>query len=287
MIAARPIFVFGSGRSGTTLLFSLLNTHPDVAWVSRLTDRLPTLPQFAFFSRSALLRRHRLFQPSTDAIGMYDHCGLTMEMLKEKGASLTEADVTPDSARRLRRIVAAHLHAMGRPRFINKSTTNSMRIRMINDIFPDAYFVHIIRNGYAVANSLVRVSWWPDADIWWLGTTPREWQGDQHELAAMNWKRQVGEIVEQKAHIPPERFVECRYEDLLSKPIDVVRELAAFCSLPWSEEYAASVRARKVHAGNVDKWKDELDDGAKRTIRGVAGDLLERLGYEPAGASPK
>jgi hypothetical protein len=278
--ALRPIFVFGSGRSGTTLLFDLLHAHPDVAWVSRLTDRIPSLPQQALLSRSRLLRRSPLFQPSTDAIGTYRHCGITVDLLKAKGTSLTEDDVTEESARRLRGVVRAHARAMGKPRFINKSTMNAMRIRMIHRIFPDAYFVHILRNGYAVASSLVRVKWWPDADIWWLGTTPRQWQGDQSELAAMNWKRQVGEILEQKPRIPKGQFVECRYEELLSDPAGLVRRIADHCGLEWSDSYASVVGGKSIDPRNRDKWKDQLGADAKQTIRRVAGDLLEELGYD-------
>jgi hypothetical protein len=276
----RPIFVFGSGRSGTTLLYSLLNAHADLAWVSRLTDRLPGLPGLAFLSRSTLLRRSRLFEPSTDAIGVYRHSGITVELLEEKGRALTEKEVTPQSAQMLRRIVDVHTRSMGKSRFINKSTMNAMRIGMIRHIFPDACFVHILRNGYAVASSLLRVKWWPDADIWWLGTTPREWDGDPVELAAMNWTRQVTEILAQKPNVPPDQFVECRYEDLLTDPIGTVRSITSICGLEWSDAYASHLRRIQIDPANRDKWKEQLDDDAKAAVRRVAGDLLDELGYK-------
>lgn len=278
-----PVFIFGSGRSGTTLLFDLLRRHPDVAWVTRLTDRFPHIPQLAALSRSSILRRYRPFQPSTDAINTYGHCGVTGEALAAKGASLTEDDLTPESARCLRRVTRDHTRWMGARRFINKSTMNTMCIRLIHGAFPDARFVHIIRNGYAVSSSLVRVKWWPDADIWWMGTTPRRWEaegGNPYELAAMNWRRQVSEILENKPSIPAAQFFECRYEELLADPRDLVRRIGSFCGLDWSPRYERALDEVRVVPGNRDKWRDQLDDDAKRIITEKAGDLIEALGYE-------
>lgn len=281
-----PVFIVGSGRSGTTLLFDLLRRHPDVAWVSRLTDRVPRLPQLAALSRYALLRRSRLFQPSTDAINAYARCGISTKALTAKGASLTEDDLTPAAAACLRRMVRDHTRWMGAPRFINKSTMNTMCIRMIHAAIPEARFVHIIRNGYAVASSLVRVSWWPDTDIWWMGTTPRQWEargGDPYELAAMNWKRQVTEILENKPAIPPEVFFECRYEDLLGDSRALIRRIADFADLPWTAGYERALDEVRVVAGNRDKWRDQLPPEAKQVITRHAGDLIEALGYERLG----
>lgn len=277
-----PVFIFGSGRSGTTLLFELLRRHPEVAWVSRLTDRFPALPPLALASRSRLLRRFRPFQPSTDSINWYRHCGVTVEMLRHKGASLTEDDVTPSIRKRLRRAADAQVRWMGGRRFMNKSTMNTMRIRMIHDVFPEARFVHIIRNGYAVASSLVRVRWWPDADIWWLGTTPRRWEaegGDPYELAARNWRRQVTEILDNQSAIPAAQFLECRYEDLIAGTRPLLRRIAAFCDMEWSDRYERALDEVPVVARNTDKWREQLDDHAKRVVTEEAGDLIARLGY--------
>jgi hypothetical protein len=278
-----PIFIFGSGRSGTTLLYDLMRRHPDVAWVSRLTDRFPVAPQLSFASRFAALRRYRLFAPSTDSINAYRHCGLTIEMLAERNGSLTEEDATPDVVARLRHMADAHARWMGANRFINKSTMNSMRLRLINHAFPDARFVHIIRNGYAVASSLVRVSWWPDTTIWWKNTTPRRWEaagGDPYELAALNWRRQMTEIRTHQPHIPAERFFECRFEDLASDAHALVERIAAFCGLDMSDRFRHNLSEVRVVTGNTDKWRDQLDDHAKETITRHAGDMIEALGYQ-------
>jgi len=279
----RPIFIVGSGRSGTTLLFRLLQGHPSLAWISRLTDRFPALPFLSAFSRIPALRQWRPFQPSTDAIRAYAHCGLTDDMLRRKGASLTAQDADPASTERLRRMVASHAQWMGRDRFVNKSTMNTMRVGLLLHAFPDARFVHIVRNGYAVTNSLVRVAWWPDTHLWWMDTTPRRWEengGDPYELAARNWSRQVGEIMGAKSLVPAAQYFECRYERLITDTDSLLDELLRFCDLERNPAFDAHARAIAVRPGNEDKWRDQLDAAALETIARCAGDMLRALGYD-------
>jgi hypothetical protein len=281
----KPIFVVGSGRSGTTILYRLLTGHPDLAWVSRLTDRFPRLPQLAMLSNSETLRRSRMFQPSTDSVNVYDYCGLTTELLKEKGGSLTERDATSALSSRILGVAKSHCKWTGKPRFINKSTMNTMRIRLIKGIFPDALFVHIIRNGYGVANSLSKVKWWPKTEIWWENTTPEQWEKEgrnPYELCAMNWKRQVKEILRHRDHIPVDQYTECRYEDLMTDPKAIVKDVLRFCKLEWNDRFEKHVASTRINAANKDKWRAELDESAKRAIRESAGDLLAELGYGSA-----
>lgn len=283
----RPIFVVGSGRSGTTLLYRLICGHRDLAWVSGLTDRYPQWPQLSVLTRlphsewkqaSGLRRVSKLLKPS----GVYEYCQIA-SLLQQKRTSLTEADVSDLSRRQLRKIVRAHLKWMGRPRFINKNTANTMRVRYLREIFPDALFVHIIRNGYAVANSLNSVAWWPDLELWWLGKTPKQWvkESGRHplELCAMHWKRQVQEILTHKNHLPPEQYLECRYEDLVTNPKGLLQNILRSCRLEWNAKFEEHVNSMAIENRNY-KWRDSLDAASKGAIYRAAGDLLEELGYE-------
>jgi hypothetical protein len=83
----KPIFLIGSGRSGTTILFRLLCGHPDCAYVSNLTDQLSGYPQLAALSKSAVLRRYKPFQPSFEAISAFERFGINDEQLLEEKRS--------------------------------------------------------------------------------------------------------------------------------------------------------------------------------------------------------
>ena len=48
---ARPVFILGTGRSGTTLFLNVLAFHPDFTWFSTFSKRFPDHPSVAFLSR--------------------------------------------------------------------------------------------------------------------------------------------------------------------------------------------------------------------------------------------
>ncbi len=277
---SKPIFVVGSGRSGTTLLYRLLVGHPDLAWVSRLTSVFPRLPQLSFFSRRPGRKTSRFFRPSYESTGMYRYCRVPLPTRQRP--SLTEADVMENSRKRLHRYVRAHVKWMRRSRFVNKNTNNTMRVRYLQRVFPDALIVHIIRNGYAVANSLFNVDFWPNLKLWWLGKTPQQWEKEGHEpleLCALHWKRQVGEILANKDHIPPRQYFECRYEALLDDPAALLRDVLAFCRLDWNNVFQRHMDGIRMKGRNRDKWRSSLDGPAKEGVERAAGDLLAELGY--------
>ena len=281
----RPIFVVGSGRSGTTLLYRMIVGHEDLAWVTRLTNNLPWLPQLSCLSLGRRALRSRLLGPSLEGIKVYRRAG--MPSLAEKRASLTEEDVTDGLSRRLRSVFAAHCRWMKRPRFTSKNTNNTMRVRLLRAIFPDAFFVHIIRNGYAVASSLCRSFFWKSLTPWWLGKNTQQWEAEGRcpfELAAMHWKRQVSEILTHKEYLPADQYHELRYERLVEEPEAVIREIADLTDLPWTPAFQEHVRSVRAVPSTKDKWRDQLGDAQRESIRRAAGETLAALGYaeEPA-----
>ncbi|UCC38812.1 MAG: sulfotransferase [Candidatus Aminicenantes bacterium] len=282
ILVQKPIFIIASGRSGTTLLYRLLCGHPDTAWFSGLTDIFPRFPQISILSRLYNGKINRFLGPSPEAINIYKFCGVDDSSLKSKGSSLTERDVNKHSKLMLYKTVAQHLKWMGKSRFISKNTANGMRIRYLKKIFPDALFVHIIRNGYGVVNSLLNVKWWPDLGLWWLGKTPKQWEekgGNPAELCTLHWKRQVEEILQNKEYIRQDQYFECRYEHVVDKPLSSLKEILEFCQLRWSDDFEKHIKCLPISSLSLDKWQDELDEISKKTIKEIAGDLIDYFGY--------
>lgn len=278
----KPVFIVGSGRSGTTLLFRLLHGHPDLAYISNLTDNLPGLPQLSLFNRIRSIASLKLFRPSYESIPAFAKCGITEEQLISRKQPLTEQDVNDNVRQCFYKLVARHEVWSGKPRFINKNTSNTMRIRFLREIFPDALFVHIIRNGYGVVNSLTNVDWWRDLELWWLGQTPAQWEaggGNRYELAALHWKRQLTHALEQLQYIPASQHHECRYEALLENPRREIRRILEFAGLEWNEGYQRYYDGVSVRSGNIERWRTRLDSDAKQAIFDASGDIIETLGY--------
>ena len=170
MAVDRPVFVIGTGRSGTTLTMSLLGHHPSFAWFSSFQERF-RMPRLGWLSRvhstpglrRFLNLRSRYIPRPIEAYWMLDEC--TNGLFTQR-RNLTVEDATPAVCESFRGSAARQLRMQGKPRFLAKYT-GVPRIQFTQRAFPDARFVHVLRDGRAVVNSLIRVPWWVGDESTW------------------------------------------------------------------------------------------------------------------------
>jgi hypothetical protein len=264
-----PIFIIGTGRCGTTILYELVAMHPDLAWFSNLSNRHPGSPGWLRF-QNILLRTRRVedylrkriliptrlnralmypFRPN-EGHDIYSYCGFN------DNKRMTESDYDEEMERRLRRLIRMHLGTTAKDRFINKQTANTQRLRLINRIFPNAYYIHVTRDPRAVINSFLNVKFWNDMHVWWLaGKKVSEVQGkDPIELALEHWRNCIGEIWANK-HIF-KKFMEVRYEDFVRDTRHEVRRILDFCALSFPDGFRDFVP--KNLPDKSCKWQEDL-----------------------------
>jgi hypothetical protein len=194
---------------------------------------------------------------------------------------MTADELTAETERKFKAVVEAHLRATGKPRFMNKQTANVQRIGVIDRMFPDAFFVHILRDGRAVANSLLRVDWWQATDVWWLGGKPEKWEqmgGDPLELCALQWRRDVEEILLNKNQFA-NRYLEIKYEELVQDTRGVVDKAVRFCGLGEDAAFRATIPETLPNMNQ--KWREQLDKSQQLVLENTIGDFLMELGYGP------
>ena len=289
------LLIVGAPRSGTSLLYKLLCLHPEAAWISNWSRRAPALPVLAALNRLAphfpAHRRsvwfgsdsanayvygrrralwERAFPMPVEGEPVYRHCGI--------GQSLVA-----DSAQiaRLRRTFAGLRRWGGGTVLISKRIANNQRIPLLAAAFPEARFVHMMRDGRAVAYSLTRVDWWDDGLIWWYGDTPRRWReqgGDPWELAARHWVRELTSIEEGLAAVPTDRRFELRYEDLVRAPVSELQRLARFAGLPDDPGWTAEL-SRLRYPNKNEAWTERLAPDVRARVESIQGEQLRRLGH--------
>lgn len=285
----RPIMLLGTGRSGTTLAMRLTASHPDLAWVSQYTNRFAGRPELAMVNRLQdfePLRRvlpldWKLTPQPRETIRFTQH--VTDGMFTQP-RELAVADVTPATRERYRRAVLKHLHWQGKRRFLQKHT-GFPRTHYLREIFPDARFVHVLRDGRAVANSMLHVAWWDGTmKSWWWGPMPPEYEEEYRAsgeepivLAAIVWKRLVDLIGPAMAELPPEQSLTVRYDALVRDTASEMARLAEFCGLEPSDRFERRVRRFAV-ADADDKWK-RLPRDQRELLEASLADHLERLGF--------
>lgn len=293
----RPVFVIGTGRSGSTALMELIAYHEAFAWPSQYNSRWPRAHRWSFASRVVdlpILRTHRRmrFVPKHDeAYALWNSC---YPAFATPFRDLVADDASPYVQRRFRSTVADVMRYQGKRRFITKYTGWS-RIEFLRAIFPDAKFIHIVRDGRAVANSLLSVDWWQG----WEGVYKWRWGVPSQEildalaryddsflaLAAIQWKILIRNISEKSATLPADDVLVIRYEDLISTPEQEVDRIVAFCApneadIRLAEHVAAfpMVNANTTER-RIAPWRDNVTDAQMHMLTDLIGEELEWFGY--------
>jgi hypothetical protein len=273
-----------------------LSLNPDVCWFSNLSDRFPAAYGVSFTHRlldvpplrnrqaRAIAANRRMFTrfnfvpwPDEGDRIYHTHCGFGQT------PDGVETHLTEDMERLLKGKIKEHLEMTGKRRFLSKQTANNRRLGLIDRIFPDAYYVHVIRDGRAVANSTLRVPWWNDMYIWWLGKAVSEWnkQGREPiELCGLNWKYTVEKIIESAVQLGT-RYVEVLYEDLTRDVHGVIGKIVDFCQLDRSVSFFAQLPETLPDMNR--KWREQLTDVQKRALLDSVGEFLVRMGYSRDG----
>jgi hypothetical protein len=289
----RFVFVLGTGRCGSSLVHEILAQHGDVGFLSNVEDRL-SLPAASGRWNGPLYRRLPLaatekgrmrFAPSEGYRALVREVS---QIISTPVRDLVASDATPWLGGRFARFFERRAAAQGAEVFLHKFT-GWPRARFVDAALPRTRFIHVIRDGRAVANSLLQMPWWrgyegPTGWDWGPLTDDdqRAWEAAGRSfavLAALEWKVLMNAFDEAEAAIDAERWVNVRYEDLLRDPMATIKELMEFAGLSWTEEFESRLRRYRLDASRADAFRSDLDPSDVRSIEGVIGSRLRGLGY--------
>jgi len=270
-----PIFIVGCPRSGTTPLRDLLRSHPNLTF----PDESQFIPEF--------------FRAYGDPVNEYEARQLAARILKLRWIRFWDLSLEPASFADLRsfrqivsRIYEEWARKENKPRWGDKTPQYVTETATLLEIFPSCKIIHIYRDGRDVALSWLRTNFGP-SNIF---------------TAASAWKRFVSTGCSTGITLPPETYLEVRYETLLSHPRDTMKRICAFIGEPFCDavlqlnplkkEYKEKlifgtskrgISDTELVDANVAKWKKEMSLPDQELFESVAGDLLESLGYETIG----
>lgn len=260
-LARRLFFVVGAARSGTTLVQAMLSCHPAMV--------VP--PETNFFdhdyrraaNHARWLRGYLASQPFLDQ----------------------QLDPAPLAACADRRclflaILRAHAERTGRPHPGEKTPQHYKHVPEIAAMFPDARFIHVVRDGRDVVASRVDAAF----------------ARGSHLAHARSWRRAADVHLACLRAMPPHRYTELRYEQLVIDPEPELRRLCDFLGEPFDpamlsphtrrdagftqrEAEWKSGTLRPITTSSIGRWRERLSPRAAAGVERVAGRQLTALRY--------
>ncbi|HKQ82948.1 MAG TPA: sulfotransferase [Steroidobacteraceae bacterium] len=283
-----PLFIIGTGRCGSTLFHDLLTRHPHVSFMTSLANRHPTKPAYNRTCVSCIDIAGSTFRRKyfpVEAYGFWDHY---FHGFSRPFRDLTADDASPCAVTALRTATRQFVTAR-RPRMIFK-ITGWPRIGFLQAVYPRAKFISVIRDGRAVANSLLNVHFWdgwlgPGKWSWGPLDTARDarWQHYDRSfvaLAALQWEILMEAYAEAKACMPdPSQLLQIRYEDLCSDPVSVFRTATDFAGLTFNSSFERCIASARLQDANQ-KWRQDLTPAQQAILEACMGPSLAQWGYE-------
>ena len=284
-------FIVGMGRSGTTLLRLMLDSHSELA-IGPETEFAPEVIRACRKGATpaellALLREQRKW-------GDFDLDEAELERRFAAAPKLTGGAA-------LRAFFELYAESQGKPRWGDTTPAYVKRMPMISKALPEARFVHVIRDGRDVARSRAKRASDP--------ASPAK--------AAETWRKRIGKAREQAKRL--DHYLEVRYEDLVTDTEATLRRVVEFAELPWedgmlryyeragerleeisrdlpaqgakasrpgSERAAAHALAKEPpKADRIAAWREQMSADDVAAFEAVAGDLLAELDYPTVGAA--
>jgi len=285
-----PIFIIGNPRSGTTLLRLMLTCHPAIV--------IPPECGFAVWLYDAYKSWDRDRDPDLLNRWIADLAGcrkIETWNLHIQGLSVFLESRPPSSySEAVSAVYEWYAREQGRPstRWGDKNNFHVNHVGTIRTLFPEAFFVHLVRDGRDVACSYRELNR-RTMDSRYAPNLP-------NEIAdiAREWTANVENVNRAFSAFDRERVTEIRYETLTSEPEVTLKALCDFLEEEYDERmltYPEVNRARQLEPAEFLQWKEktlrpptprdqaphltQLTPEEIRTFEEIGGGVLRKYGY--------
>jgi len=247
---ADPVFLVAAERSGTTMLRLMLDNHPEIAFFSEFEFAVEQMSGAGDFpevdSYREWLKTNRLYLSSSfradPSLGYRD---LVRSFLEQK----QNRDRKP--------YVGATVHR------------NFDRLVYI---WPNARYIHLLRDPRDVANSTIPMGW---AGNVWMG--------------AGRWLKAEATWSRLRERLPRDRWIELQYESLVREPEGRLKEVCEFLGVPYNPqmlEYPSTTSYAAPDPRLANRWEQALSEREVGLVEQRVGNLLVECGYAPSGVPP-
>jgi protein-tyrosine sulfotransferase len=277
-VSSEPVFIISAGRSGTTLLRSMLVASGQIA--------IPAETQ--------IIHRLAVLFLTTRSLGWEDQARLVISAFEShKFFPLWQINLAevypkvlalPKNERSLARIIhevymSYAVQAFpGAKNWGDQSPLHTFYLPYINRIFPQARYIHMLRDGRDVTASLVSRF------------------GDDHLFeSVLRWKTSLKRVKQLQRIIEPGQFLEIRYESLVREPEETLHKICQFIDIDYTalmldywklpstiehkyDSYHMNLE-KPVFDSSIGNWKDVLNPRQQQYVMRKLSRELQELGY--------
>lgn len=270
-----PVFIGGCDRSGTTLLGALLGSHSECLCVPESQFKIEMLRYTDWHKGdvdivNVLKLTRNLFR--------FKLWGIDIELdsvpLKQIGSSYPEL---------INWIVKKYGEKHGKPNpsiWVDHTPSNTRYASTLFGLFPEARMIHIVRDGRAVASSIM----------------PLEWGPNTINNAARYWVEKVAYGLAAELFWGEKRVQRIMYEELVQSPETTLKEMCCWLNIDYQNNvikacefivprYTRSQHAlvgKKPNAERASAWEKELTHRQIEVFENLTGDFLNHLRYRPS-----
>lgn len=273
-----PLFIVGHQRSGTTMLRLMLDSHPNIAIPFETDFILPyyfKCNSFGTLKNNENIRKLLSEIMNNPFIKKGELSSIKVDDLVSKLEEKSYAGVVDC-------IFRTWATSRNKIRWGDKNP-NAPQVHLLNDIFPEAMFLHIIRDGRDVAVSKMNLR--------------ASWKAQSVISCAHSWCWNIS-FVRSISPILGKRYKEIKYENLVTSPEDTLKEVCDWLDEPYSDamlDYHLTGARRMpseiietehrnsvlpIDRSKIGMWRKKMSKGDRAVFQTITKPLLKSLGYE-------
>jgi hypothetical protein len=289
------LFIVGCPRSGTTLLQRLLDCHAQLA----ITPETHWIPRWFHDHQGKGItpdgRVSKKLLRKLSSHPRFAELGITpcKDHFRIKGEGRVSY------ARFVSSLFDLYGEQQGKPLVGDKTPGYARDVSTLHALWPEAKFVHLIRDGRDVVLSILN---WERARSWKFGEGAarfRTWVEDPLLTAALWWEWHVRLARDAGGALGPSLYHELRYEELVDHPVDECRAVCDFLGVSHDDALVRKYDERvRSNSGQIDKhpwlsikrglrdWQSQMTPADLGRFEAASGGLIEQLGYRRADPHP-
>lgn len=276
-------FIIGTPRSGKSRVFEVLVSSASFAWISEYHNYLNLTNLSSLINRvyDIPLIGSKLYKVNKNSKYL-PHPIETNSFWEKKISgfnSIGISEISTNEIENIRKLINDSCKWQGKELFISEYSKWA-KINQFTKIYPKAKFLHLTRDGRAVAYEYYKMIVKGNYKEWnnkreWIEAWPQIWRNEFEKYSdsvlvycAYLWKYQLMQMKKEARNLPENQYLEIRYEDLVKDPENVIAKIAEFFGIKLNKRISSYISKNKFRNMNYE-WEQNLSSEQKSILNDI------------------